>query len=308
LTRWDSRLEQRFELDLDVGGSAYKYALLVRQGGGTGRTLIVDERVTQSDRTLFCYSNGMVRLHNNHGEEGTAFPFGSTRSFLAGMQTRPENTALMSVLDYLDGTRLLKLVPSSMESVSHEESASLGSDGANFASWYRHVSQESPGELHELFASLQRAIPGFDSLALTGAGKQGRTRDLVAKLAAPSGSPYSVDFGDFSDGQRVLVVLFTLLLDLRRRAGLVLLDEPDNFVSLREIQPWLAALDDALGDDGQLLLISHHPAVINYLAAETPLLFQRAGGGPVRVSDPGFSRDEGLQASEQIARGLLDVE
>jgi ATPase subunit of ABC transporter with duplicated ATPase domains len=155
-----------------------------------------------------------------------------------------------------------------------------------------------------LFSNLGKVIPGFDSLVLAGAGKQGRTRDLVVKLTGPSGAPYVVDFEDLSDGQRVLVVLYTLLVELRRGAGLVLLDEPENYVSLHEIQPWLVALDDELGDSGQLLLISHHPEVIDYLAAEKPLLFVRDGTGPARVSDPGFRREDGLRASEQIARGL----
>jgi len=307
LTRWDSRLEQRFELELDLDGDAYSYSLRVEQEGEARRTAIAEERVTLAGRTLFAFVNGTVHLHNNDGKEGTSFPFRPTRSFLAEMQPRAENTALMKLLDHLNRTRVLKLIPSAMGSVSHEESSSLRSDGANIASWYRHIAQENPAALHELFSRLQGAIPGFQSLALTGAGNQGRTRDLVAKCIAPASNPFFVDFADLSDGQRVLVVLYTLLLDLRTGAGLVLLDEPDNYVSLREIQPWLAALDDALGDDGQLLLISHHPEVINYLAPERPLLFTREAGGPVRVVDPGFDREQGLQASEQIARGWLDV-
>ena len=306
LTRWDTRLEQRFELDLQIDDCPYCYTLRVAHEGETGPTVIVEERVTQGDKTLFAYANGVVNLHRNNGTAGAHFPFRPTRSFLAEMEARPENTSLMNLLEYLGRTRVLKLVPSSIGSVTQEENASLRSDGADFASWYRHISQESPGELHDLFNSLREIIPGFHSLTLAGAGKQGRTRDLVVKIEGPSQIPYAVDFDDLSDGQRVLVVLYTLLLDIRRGSGLVLLDEPENYVSLPEIQPWAVALSDALGDGGQLMLISHHPGVIDYLAAERPLLFTRDGAGPVRVSDPGFSRDEGLRASEQIARGLID--
>lgn len=106
----------------------------------------------------------------------------------------------------------------------------------------------------------------------------------------------------------MLIVLYALLVDIRRSSSLLLLDEPENYLALTEIQPWLSALDQALGDHGQLLLISHHPEVIDYLAAERPLLFSRDSLGPVRVGDPGFERESGLKASEQIVRGLSDAE
>lgn len=306
LTRWDSRVEQRFELDFELDGNPYRYALRVAHEGETGPTSVREERVTSGTRTLFAYAEGLVHLHKNDGSEGTSFPFRPSRSFLGEMEPRRENSDLMRLLDHLGRTRALKLVPSTFSSITQEESATLRGDGSNFASWYRHVSQESPGDLHDLFSSLRAVIPGFHSLMLTGAGRQGRTRDLAVKFEAPPSEPFVVDFEDLSDGQRVLVVLHTLLLDIRHGSGLILLDEPENYVSLAEIQPWLVALDDALGEASQLLLISHHPGVIDYLASERPLWITRDGAGPARVSDPGFSREEGLSASEQIARGLLD--
>ena len=37
-------------------------------------------------------------------------------------------------------------------------------------------------------------------------------------------------------------------------------DEPDNFIALQEIQPWLVSLCQAVEDHGsQALIISHHP-------------------------------------------------
>jgi len=55
-------------------------------------------------------------------------------------------------------------------------------------------------------------------------------------------------------------------------------------------------------------LISHHPEVIDFLAAENPILFDRSFGGPVRVKGVEFERETGVKASEQIGRGLLNVE
>jgi ATPase subunit of ABC transporter with duplicated ATPase domains len=84
----------------------------------------------------------------------------------------------------------------------------------------------------------------------------------------------------------------------------VLIDEPDNFIALREIQPWLLAAEEAVEDhDGQLILISHHPEVLNQWASEHGLRFFREDNGHVRTQK--FKADENgnLQPSELIARG-----
>ncbi|MCA9521003.1 MAG: AAA family ATPase [Myxococcales bacterium] len=308
LTSWDNRREQRFELDVHLSNAnkPHRYLLRVDQDVETGRSAIVEERVTKGEKTLYLYADGQVHLYNNAGREGAQFPFRPTRSFIAELEPRPENSSLINMREFLFGARILRLNPASTRSVSEEEAPRLERDGKNFASWYRHLVQERAGELHSVFAELREVVPGFRQLKLLGAGNQGRTKDLLVELDGPSGEPYPIAFQDLSDGQRVLIVLYALLVDIRRSSTLLLLDEPENYLSLTEIQPWLSALDQALGDHGQLLLISHHPEVIDFLAAERPLLFARDGLGPVRVGDPGFDRESGLKASEQVVRGLTD--
>jgi ATPase subunit of ABC transporter with duplicated ATPase domains len=84
----------------------------------------------------------------------------------------------------------------------------------------------------------------------------------------------------------------------------VFIDEPDNFVSLREIQPWLLAAEDAVEESkGQLILISHHPEILNYWAREYGLLFSREENGHVRTKVYREVAETGLDPSETIARG-----
>lgn len=80
------------------------------------------------------------------------------------------------------------------------------------------------------------------------------------------------------------------------------LDEPENYIAIPEIQPWLMELRDRIEDrGGQVILISHHPEIINYLAPELGILFERTGSGPVRVRS--YEAGQLLSPSEQIARG-----
>jgi hypothetical protein len=89
--------------------------------------------------------------------------------------------------------------------------------------------------------------------------------------------------------------------------GTVVIDEPENFVSLRQIQPWLTVAEDIVEDaHGQLILISHHPEFIDQWAPPFGVRFVRDSAGPVQVKswtgDPG-SR---LSAAELVARGWDD--
>jgi predicted ATPase len=84
----------------------------------------------------------------------------------------------------------------------------------------------------------------------------------------------------------------------------VFIDEPDNFVALHEIQPWLLAAEEAVEDHGgQLILISHHPELLNLWAVACGLRFYREENGHVRTE--AFRTDsEGMLApSELVARG-----
>ena len=82
------------------------------------------------------------------------------------------------------------------------------------------------------------------------------------------------------------------------------IDEPDNFIALREIQPWLAELRDRVEQEhSQCLLISHHPEFIDLLAVKHGAMFTRAGQGPVRIKPFNWTEADAVRPSEIIARG-----
>src|SRR5262249_12601127 len=90
----------------------------------------------------------------------------------------------------------------------------------------------------------------------------------------------------------------------RARPTLICMDEPDNFVALREIQPWLMGMCQAVEDHNlQVLFISHHPELINYLAPQDGILLDRPDGGPTRTLPFSLSPGSSLPPAEVVARG-----
>ena len=299
-TRWDSRPLQRFELDLDCDGELFSYELEVEAGNGRRGGRIHAESVKHGSDTLYAYADGVVHLHRDDGSHGTEFPFGGRDSFLARIEPRPENRRLCSFRAGLAALQVYRFDPVRMQDTSESEADLLDETGANFASWYRSRTQVRPEGLAQLFEDLARVMPGFRSLRLADAG---RARTLEAALEADA-APYAVSFAELSDGQRMLVVNYALARLGVDDGALLAIDEPGNFVALADLQPWLAELCDAVQDHGQLFVISHHPEVIDYLAPAAAFVFERPRGGPVRVRPFEVDRDEGVRASEVVARGL----
>jgi predicted ATPase len=197
-----------------------------------------------------------------------------------------------------------------MKALTKSEQTTPERDLGNFSSWYRHLLQDSPEQQSELFRILGDVLPGFAGLRFSSAGEglralQARFRSDDSEAAAPL--EFSLGFNALSDGQRCLIALFTILQFAIQPDVTVCLDEPDNFVALRELQPWFAQVREAVEErNGQCILVSHHPELIDLLAVRHGVRFARDGQGPVRVKAVEWATGDDLRPSELIARGWGD--
>ncbi len=200
----------------------------------------------------------------------------------------------------------LQIDPLNVRPGSEAPELSLDPNAVNFVGWYRHAVTPDMAITVGLSESLKEMYEDFGSLKLSPGEIQ--RLSLSLGVSEESGKPEFVQlsFGELSEGERALIILYALLEVLRRDPDMTLcLDEPDNFLALAEIQPWLLGLKDAVEVNGsQSLLVSHHPELINYLAPSCGLLFEREKNGPVRVKHFEAETGDGtLTPSEMVARG-----
>ena len=302
-TRWQTLSRQTFELDVDLGAS-YQFQLELDSWGSPAKTRIKRETVMCDRRPVFEFVDGEVHLFNDRFEHKVTYPFDWFRSALATVQPRPENTKLMQFKNWLENLHCLRLNPNAMSERTEREDPDPAFDMSNFASWYRYMTQERADAASRLQDHLRKVLPGFESLDLRSAGAN--LRALAVRFGGPTltspPSGFTVAYGELSDGQRVLICLYALLNFVVGRDACLFLDEPENYIAIPEIQPWLMELRDRIEElGGQVILVSHHPEIVNYLAPDIGLVFERGGPGPVRVRT--FKPDPLLAPSEQIARG-----
>jgi energy-coupling factor transporter ATP-binding protein EcfA2 len=297
LTRWSSSSEQRLGLTLsDVGGGIFDWEAVLGTRS-TGDSVEVVAETIRKDSAIIAERDGKsVRVRG----QDLPVPYRLDASLLALRFDDPDLNALRQAVEHL---LVLRIDLNQIERTSTKESTGIRIDGQNFPSNYRHVCQSRFEETRRLHVALEGVLGGFRSLELEDVGEDAKV--LVVKLFAESGKPdFRLAFHELSEGQRSLIVLYHVLttFDLRKRS--LLIDEPDNFLSLRELQPWLQTLTRAAEDDGlQALIASHNPEVIDYLAAENAWLFERDEAGPSRVRPLPIDRSSGMKASEQLARG-----
>ena len=296
-TRWLTQPRMTWEMEAAIEGATHLYRLEIEPWGEPPRPRVVSETLQCDRKPIVEFTSGEVRLFDDRFEHKVTYDFDWHRSALATITERKNNQAVARFRRWLGGVYCLRINPFAMASRTEDEHLHTNSDLSNFASWYRHLRQEHPKLDAAMLESLRTALEGFSYLQFESYGER------VRLLTAEFGRGTKFHFSELSDGQRCLICLYAILHFVLATGRMVVLDEPENFVSLREIQPWLMAAADTVEEaEGQLLLISHHPEILNQWAPGG-VRFVREGAGPVRVVEFHGDPASPLTASELVARG-----
>jgi hypothetical protein len=303
-TRWETREVQRFELDVEGNGGIYRYGLEIQHDEEPhGQPILRSESVTFDGAPLYRFSAGEVQLFRDDLSAGPVFPFRPDRSFLSNLDSpgTKQMTLLPWFRDFMTGLWVIQPDPFAMELDSRQDLPFLARNGRNFASFFSYLNSERPEARTELERRLGDAMPGFRNLFFR---RLGDAKLLLATFRDEEQLNAEYHLLELSEGQRVLAVLYAAVCGLLQPSAVLCFDEPDNFVSLPEIQPWLQALRDALESrGGQAMIISHHPEVMDYLALDSIWRFERPSG-PVVLRPLEVDDRSPLKLSELVARGL----
>jgi len=302
-TPWLNLPRQVFEIEAELEGRQYVYRLEI-QGETVPFAKVLLESLKVDGNPVIEHSEGAallfpddpsspeIRLGRDNSQSSI---LGSLRGFRKEAKT---------FVDWLSSDLICLIInPFAMRGIGKITGRLRPAiDMNDIADWYMSQTSNDIEGVFQLRASLQEAINGLASLNFKQLQPLG-SGDLTISFNRIDGYP-SYRLMELSEGQRCLVALYMILHFLIAKGKTVFLDEPDNFLSLREIQPWLLAAEDAVEESkGQLILISHHPEILNYWAREYGLLFSREENGHTRIKPYREVADTGLDPAETIARG-----
>lgn len=293
-TKWLNLKMQDFELEVTAEGHSFQYQLRLEQVDSDEKPRVVHERAACDDRELFIRDLDGVRFQKWDGSAGQ-FPLDWRRAALGAIQPNGPLQDIKILQEALARLLILRPNPRGMDAESKSESRSPSFYLTNLISWYRSLSQEQEWT-DALREALKNVWPDFRSFKLVDAGMN--TKALQLRFDG-----VDIFFHQLSDGEKSLVALYMIRAALETHAAsTVVIDEPDNYVGLPELQPWVLSIRELLDDEHQAILISHHPEILGNAGEEDGIyLWRDRHTSPTRIGP--LKVPEGLSPAEAVARG-----
>lgn len=309
-TRWESQEAsyQQFEIEWQVEDNNFVYKLRVEHTTSEWKTRIGSEELLHDGQRLYYFDangEGLGEVFHDDYTLGGKF---LTDGISSGIQAFDKVTSNSKLIAFQSAIRSLTVVRFNLpriSSQSHREADSPDYGMENFASWFRHLIQSQPSQVFALTIALREILPGFDSMSFQSVGE---SKYLNVEFVHERGENISYRFSQLSDGQKALILLYTLLYCLSpKNRGVLCIDEPENFLALPEVQLWLDALERRVLDGRiQAVLISHHPRLINMLAGDCGQWLHRdSGSSPTRIRPVALDAPDGLSAAKLVEMGWL---
>lgn len=302
---WNLQLEtQTFELETSSNGAVCQYKVQIGFDERRRATIEYEMESLNGKKFFETTSQGLEVALSDDGVKNTFKDWPRSQSFLH-WRNSSHLGSVRTTFENLADVLLCGSASISGEGFATEDLEWPNRRMSNFVGWVRHLAQESPDVIRRVTCTLREFLSGLVNLALE---KSGDARFLKFAFQADSASqiqPFQLGYEQLSDGQRQLTILYFLLEAIVHQGKTLCIDEPDNFLALREIQPWIHALEKAVEESGgQCLLASHHPEIIDRLDLANMVLLARDGDGVTRIQPfpTEVVGEDMLTASEVMAR------
>lgn len=329
LTRWDTRSEQLFEIDVrlpaeGVGNDllpsgVYRYTLRLSHDRLREKNGVAEEKLNFEGRILYrgwldTSDSGetgtpafRAHLFRDDGTQGAQVLGDWHYSGIARIGPRPENRLLQRFRRYIEHLVILSINPASVVAEARKEQSMVSFDGSDFAAWFLYLHHNQALACREAERKLQDGVlPG---LALFQTESEGSIQ--VAKaIYQHKGSDIKIRLDELSAGQRAMVILEHALAVTRAWRSSIIIDEPANFLGLAEIQPLLIRLQNGADEgEAQAIMTSHQPVAYDLLAEQNGRWLERTPLGATQVSKVADvvegSKESAISLSELVARGWV---
>lgn len=303
--RLRSESRQIFELDCEASSASFRYRIELDRSAKGRPAFIASERLWCGSEPLLEFERGSLKIYGDDGQLVYGIPSEASRSALATFDPNYKTQRIGDFKGWL--LRSLQVRPDpriQKTAIFQGERHRPGYEMQWFLNWYRFTYQEFPERHAQYLAALREVIPGLASIALADAGLDHKL--LKLKFSGPPSGDITLFFNELSDGHKMLMMLYALLYFVVAEGRDLIIDEPDNYLALREIQPWLLLVDRMLPDQGQVISVSHHPEILAGYGPDEIFYFPRVEGGVVRPEPVPYGEGNGPSLHERIARGLLN--
>ncbi len=307
LTRWMKSMVQVFEFGMEIGEKRYIYHLEIEHEEKMSGCHVLAESVKCNDKIIFERNDTYTNWYNNEYTVGQNLRVDPTVSGLGIVFDVQTYSVLFQFKKSFSEILFFSPNPKIMSNRYERDTAYPNVELSDIVSVYATLQQTQMKNALELQNCMKQINPAFEEANMN-FDMYGKTLEMNFRYLETS---VSVNFSEISEGERMVFSLYLVLIAYIKQGYSVFIDEPDNFVSLHEIQPWCRGVEEACLSDGQCVIISHNAEVIDYFAGDCGIWMNRLRSGESVVENNPFAipkYGEFLKYSELIAGGYNEVQ
>jgi len=274
LSRGRTDVPMRFEIEVDLGGKIYEYAIAFEYPTGFKELRVLEEKLVAGGKPVYTREGAQVHLAKT-GQEGeaqfridwhlVALPIVQGPSFF--------NDPLFIFKQWLARILILRPMPGLIRGDSEQETLQPNLQVTDFGDWFSGVLAPFPSAYARIDEYLKQVMPDFKDIRKPLVDKD--SRSLVVQFSSDQGS-MTLPFEDLSDGEKCFAICALVLAANDAYGPIVCFwDEPDNYLALSEVGHFVIALRKAFETGGQFIATSHNPEAIRRFSDENTLLLYR---------------------------------
>lgn len=294
-------LPMQLELEVELQNEQIKYLLLLDFPNDFNACRVIKERLTVNDIHILDRENGEVSYKTENNQEIADF-FLDWHIFALPI-FKPRKQELISIQNFknwLANIIVISPIPALMANYQNEQLAlkpNYFSDNLN--SWITKLFSEKPRSYQHIYEYLNLVFPDLEEID--------NSEEQLSFKFKSNGEGY-LKLSQLSYGERIFVLWAAILASVK--LGLISVcvwDEPENYISLLEIQFYFNTLKQNFDNKALFIATSHNPETIRMFPTDDIFILSRKNHfEPVRlqfISELGVKND----IVDLIKAGLVEL-
>jgi len=263
----------RFEIEVELEGKVYAYAIAFEFPEGFKELRVLDEKLTVDGKPAFSRELAQVHLAKAGQEKASHFPVDWHLVALPIIQQQSKIDPLIVFKQWLSRMLIFRPLPGLISGRSTGDTMQPNPQVSNLGEWFTGLLTYAPASYSTIDDYLRQVMPDLKDIKNPLAGTD--SRSLVVQFSNAQGN-LQLPFEDLSDGEKCFMICALVLTANRAYGPLVCFwDEPDTYLALNEVGQFVVALRKAFQSGGQFIATSHNPEAIRCFSDENTLYLRR---------------------------------
>lgn len=260
-----------FELNVIIEKKEYLYTLSIEYPENFNAPKIKNETLSVNGKSVFGRDGGQTSF-----KKSTHFSLDWHHIGLPLISVRTDSDPIAIFKKWLSGIIILSPFPKHFYTTSKYEASTIDIEANNVIDWARWLLSSSPNLYTNMYQFLKVRMPDIEVFKFDTIGKEERRLVFIFK---DNGKTVSLDFEQLSDGEKIFFLIATVNAAQENNSiSLCLWDEPDNFISLIELNHFVIQFRkvfESIENPAQMIITSHNERVLNNFSNNNIFMLHR---------------------------------